>query len=70
MICERCGKEITETYQSSYIHCGRGVCWRSCQAYGKINLWRPDQGKAEKPQVIVLCQNCYEKFVGFLERVE
>lgn len=66
MQCDRCRSKITDTYQSSYVHCNRGVAWRTLTAYGKIEIWRPNQIKSEKPQTIVLCSECYERFKGFM----
>lgn len=66
--CQRCGREITEHYHSEYYNSIRGMTWRSNVAFAKISVWQPEQNKADKPQNIVLCRDCYEDFVGFLEQ--
>ena len=66
-VCDRCGKEIIETYRSEYFNCIRGQTWRTNIAFAKLGLWQPKQNKAEKPQVIALCSECYEEFVDFME---
>lgn len=66
--CARCGSEITKHYHSEYYNCVIGQTFRSNLAYAKINVWQPEQNKSEKPQTITLCEDCYEEFVGFLER--
>lgn len=66
--CTRCGEEITGHYHSEYYNCITGPTWRTNLAYAKINIWQPEQNKGEKPQGIVLCRACYDKFVDFLEQ--
>lgn len=65
--CSRCGKEIMDTYQSEYFNCVRGMTWRTNTAYGKLNVWQPEQNKGEKPQTIVMCGDCFEEFIDFME---
>lgn len=53
-ICDRCGKEIE---------------WFDVKrASAKIQLYGPGEYRAGPGQRIDLCQECYEKFVNFLER--
>lgn len=66
--CSRCGKEITETYPVQYTSI-RGVYYRDYPAYGKLRFWHPEQSKGDVPKTVVLCGNCYEDFVVFLEEV-
>lgn len=65
--CRRCGKEITDTYQAEYFNCVRGMTWRTNPKYGKLNVWQPEQNKSEKPRTIVLCGDCFEEFIDFME---
>ena len=54
--CDRCGNK-------------RQICTKNdiIVSFAKIDLWRVGQHRTDAPQRIDLCENCYEKFVDFLE---
>lgn len=61
ILCDRCGKEITNKlgcYNPSYAR----YRWSA-----KIQLWAVGETRGNQGQRIDLCEECYEKFVNFLE---
>lgn len=54
IICDRCGSEISRYYDIKNIS-------------AKIQLWGVGEYRASGGQRIDLCEECYEKFVIFLE---
>ena len=53
IICNKCGKEI--------------ATWRATECSAKIQLWGVGEHRYGNFQRIDLCEECYEKFVAFLE---
>lgn len=53
VICDRCGREI-EDYDIKI-------------SSARIDLWAPGVLRGSPGQRIDLCQECYEKFVSFME---
>ena len=56
ILCDRCGKEITD-YDIKI-------------SSARIDLWGLGVPRSYPGQRIDLCQECYEKFVDFMERSE
>lgn len=56
VICNRCGKQREIRTKNDIII-----------SFAKIDLWQVRQHRTEAPQRIDLCEECYEKFVDFLE---
>lgn len=67
IICDRCGKEITETRTSNYFNCKYGNCFRTDLSWAKLHIWPPDMQKGVQPQRTDLCGNCFEDFIKFME---
>lgn len=60
-ICDKCGKEIVNPYG----------CYRRNYKIGnysaKIHLWGVGIDRSQNPQRIDLCEECYQKFINWLE---
>jgi hypothetical protein len=56
IICDKCGEEIPT--------------WCAKQHSAKIQMWAVGVGRYEGGQRIDLCEECYNKFVAFLETNE
>lgn len=55
-ICDRCGKRKELLTKNDIII-----------SFAKIDLWQVGQHRTDAPQRIDLCEECYEKFVNYLE---
>lgn len=55
-ICDRCGKTKSLRTKNDIII-----------SFAKIDLWQVGQHRTMPPQRIDLCEECYEKFVNYLE---
>lgn len=55
-LCDRCGKEI--------------ISYDIKISSAKIHLWGVGENRTGPGQRIDLCEDCYEKFVNFLESEE
>lgn len=53
VVCDKCGKEIE--------------AWRAKQDSAKLQVWGPDAYRAGPGQRFDLCEECYNKFIQFLE---
>lgn len=56
VMCDRCGNKREIRTKNDII-----------VSFAKIDLWQVGQHRTDAPQRIDLCENCYEKFVDFLE---
>lgn len=56
VMCDRCGKTRDIRTKNDIII-----------SFAKIELWRVGQHRTDAPQRIDFCEDCYEKFVTFLE---
>ncbi len=54
VLCDRCGKEISRYYDIK-------------NASAKIHLWGVGENRTSAGQRIDFCEECYQKFVTFLE---
>ena len=66
-ICDRCGREVTETYHAQYYNALRGGTWRTNIKWAKLNIWDPEQQKGLQPSRVDLCCDCYDEFITFME---
>ena len=55
-MCDRCGKSKMLRTKNDIII-----------SFAKIDLWQVGQHRTDAPQRIDLCEECYEKFVNYLE---
>ncbi len=56
VMCDRCGKTKPMRTKNDIII-----------SFAKIDLWSIGQHRTDAPQRIDFCEECYEKFVNFLE---
>lgn len=59
--CDRCGKEIKNK------HDGYHPNYNPKTVSAKIQLWPVGEYRGSQGQRIDLCEECYEKFINFLE---
>lgn len=57
IVCDRCGNEMSRYYDIK-------------NTSAKIQLWAVGEMRSSAGQRIDLCEECYEKFVDFLDRSE
>lgn len=57
LICDKCGKELTAINNSQI-----------SQISARIDLYAVGKNRTAPSQRIDLCEDCYQKFINFLER--